>query len=264
MDADGRISVELRLPETEEARLLLRLRPKKGKEPREGEEPPTHAVPLRRVSAAADRWRTELDDQVPELAEGRWDLFVERPGAPRLRVVPGVRDLRVLASDPPPAPTLPLAVRVPYATKDGYLALRAWQRRAHAEAGDVRVRDGALTVWGRLLGATPGRGAKVQLKRRGRGGPTVVAALRDEGEGAFSFHLVYDDLPHAEDGPDPAYWDVSVKPSAKSAPVRVARLLDDVADKKPVFVYPATTVGPLTIRPYYTLDNDLAVQVSAM
>lgn len=42
----------------------------------------------------------------------------------------------------------------------------------------------------------------------------------------------------------------------------MARLLDDVADKKQIFVYPATTVGAASVRPYYTVDNDLAVEVA--
>ena len=46
--------------------------------------------------------------------------------------------------------------------------------------------------------------------------------------------------------------------------VRLARLLDDVADKKPVFVYPAVRVGDFMAAPYYTADNDLSIVVSAV
>ncbi|MGC0341889.1 hypothetical protein [Streptomyces sp. SLBN-8D4] len=49
--------------------------------------------------------------------------------------------------------------------------------------------------------------------------------------------------------------------------VRIARLLDDVADKKPVLTYPRarvdTAYGPVEAGPYYTRDNDLSVSVTA-
>lgn len=53
-----------------------------------------------------------------------------------------------------------------------------------------------------------------------------------------------------------------VRPAADAQRIRVARLLDDVADRKAVFVYPATALGGVTARPYYTVDNDLAVEVA--
>jgi hypothetical protein len=35
-----------------------------------------------------------------------------------------------------------------------------------------------------------------------------------------------------------------------------------VADRKEVFVYPAVRAGGAVLRPYYTLDNDLSVEVT--
>lgn len=50
--------------------------------------------------------------------------------------------------------------------------------------------------------------------------------------------------------------------------VRIARLLDDIADKKPIFSYPKVTVetvyGPAEAGPYYTSDNDLSVTVTSV
>ncbi|WP_323182939.1 hypothetical protein [Streptomyces sp. NBC_00078] len=50
--------------------------------------------------------------------------------------------------------------------------------------------------------------------------------------------------------------------------VRIARLLDDVADRKPVFACPRVRVdapyGPVEAGPYYTRDNDLSVAVTAV
>ncbi len=46
--------------------------------------------------------------------------------------------------------------------------------------------------------------------------------------------------------------------------MRIARLLDDVPDKKQIFRYPAlplpTAAGQVKVKPYYTLDNDLALR----
>ncbi len=177
--------------------------------------------------------------------------------------MPGLRDLRALSSGERTPAADPLAVRLPYATKDAYFAIRAWLRPAHAEAGELKVSARSFTVRGRLLGARPGLGGTAVFRLRGSGGTTVKAPLHDEGDGRFSFTAEYAGLPP---GPDPgatAVWDVFVKPSVTSRRVRVARLLDDVADKKPVFVYPATTVEGYTYRPYYTVDNDLSVEVAA-
>lgn len=57
-------------------------------------------------------------------------------------------------------------------------------------------------------------------------------------------------------------WDVFLQPAEGAPRVRVGRLLDDLADRKEIFVYPAATVGGVTLRPYYTVDNDLSVAVT--
>ncbi|WP_059012151.1 hypothetical protein [Streptomyces specialis] len=258
IDATGRTTIELTLPGAgDDPRLLLRLRPKKD-EP----ETTTHTLALTPVPGSPGRLRAVLEPE-PVLAEGRWDVYARTgPGAERRRLRPGLRDLRVLAAGrhPDKAPEAPLAVRVPYATKDRWFALRAWLRTAHAEAAAIEVTDGAMTVTGRLLGTTLGEGAAALLRCRGKGGPVVETPVRTDGPGTFSFTAAYDFPPPP--GPGPAFWDVFVRPAAKAPRVRVARLLDDVADKKQVFLYPAATVGATTVRPYYTVDNDLAVEVA--
>ena len=255
--ADGVLTLDLALPSlTAPPSLELRLRAKEGEQPR-------HALPVE--SAGADgRWRAVLGAE-PVLAEGRWDLYlrVAEDGDWR-RVAPGVRDLRALLAREPAPVEGPLAVRVPYRTKDGWFAVRAWLRPALAEAGPITVSpEGSMTVRARLLGAKPGRGAAAVVKLRGGGkrGPAREAELVDEGAGVFSFTVPYAELVAEESAEATAFWDVSVRPASKAARVRVARLLDDVADKKAVFVYPATRVGEATVQPYYTVDNDLAVRV---
>ncbi|WP_052848223.1 hypothetical protein [Streptomyces avicenniae] len=268
VEPDGRLTLRLtRLPEPESGapELLLVLRPKKG-EP----ETETRTVPLTRAEDGA--WAGELPAE-PPLTEGRWDVYaLTRPDGARLRVVPGLRDLRELAAGTRPDPSGPrIAVRLPYATKDVYFAIRAWVRQGHAEAGDVHVDGDGMTVAVRLVGVKQGAGAAALLKLRGGGkdGPVVEADLREDGAGGWTFTAPYDPLVEqraAADGAegavaDEVYWDVSLRPTRKGARVRVGRLLDDVADKKPVFVYPPAVLGTTTVQPYYTVDNDLAVRV---
>ncbi|MGW2514886.1 hypothetical protein ACWC0A_37055 [Streptomyces scopuliridis] len=268
VDGENRITVRLTTPAPPTApgpaaaprpRLLLRLRPPKG-QPEQ----------VRRVfdlepAPGQDRWQATIDP-APAFAEGRWDAYVlPSPGEPRRRLLPGVRDLRALVTGRAPGGTSsPLAVRIPYATLDGYFAVRAWLRPTHAEADRIRVTGGAMTVRGRLFGAQLGTGAVALLRRRGRGGTAREVGLTVEGDHAFSFTVGYRDLlstPGTDGGP--GVWDAFVRPSSDTPPVRLARLLDDLADRKKVFVYPATARDGLNVRPYYTVDNELSVEITA-
>lgn len=254
-DADGRITFELPLPPTEGQRLLLRLRPKKG-------QPETTRHVLSLAPAGHGRQRAALEPGTV-LTEGRWDVYL-LPGAesPRLRLRPGLRDLRALVDGHLRDRPSPLAVRIPYGTKDGYLAVRAWLRPAHAEAGRIDVTDRSTTVAARLHGATLQEGAVVHLRLRGEG--DTVRTLRprpgDDGR-SLSFTLDHEDLA-AGTGAGSGVWDVFVRPAAEAPLIRLARLLDDVADRKEVFVCPATAVGDAVVRPYYTVDNDFSVKVT--
>ncbi|MFJ5112338.1 hypothetical protein ACIQAD_17085 [Streptomyces sp. NPDC088551] len=262
VDGENRIVVRLTSPAGPEApdsrpRLLLRLRP-----------PKDQPEQVRRVFAlepapGRDRWQATIDPE-PAFEEGRWDAYVlPSSDEPRRRLLPGVRDLRALVTGrAPDSRHSPVAVRIPYATLDGYFAVRAWLRPTHAEADRIRVGDGAATVRGRLFGAGLDTGAAALLRRRGRGGPTREVELTAESDHAFSFTVGYRDLLSTQGGAGPAVWDVFVRPSAGAPPIRMARLLDDVADRKKVFVYPDTAVDGLTARPYYTVDNDLSVEIT--
>ncbi|KAB8171021.1 transferase [Streptomyces sp. 3MP-14] len=257
VDREGRITFELNLPEARAPQLLLRLRPKKGQEETTG-----HAVELVAVPGTPGRWRAELGAN-PRLGEGRWDAYLlPETDRPRLRALPGLRDLRMLAPTTSVEPALDegvLRVRLPYTTKDGFLSVRAWQRAGHAEVDRLEPGQHAVTVHGRLLGPEFGPGAAAILRRRGKEGPERETALTAGENGAFTFTADYRELP-TEPGAA-AVWNVFVRPATDAGPVRVGRLLDDVADRKNVFVYPTSTVRGFTYWPYFTLDNDLSIQV---
>ncbi|MEU8710171.1 hypothetical protein [Streptomyces sp. NPDC048565] len=250
---DGRLTVGVRLALAAGAspQLVFQRRPKKGQPQETG-----RVVALE--SAGEDRWQAVLD-AAPAFEEGRWDAYVVGvPGEERTALLPGLRDLRELVSG---GGTAPLAIRIPYVTKDGRLAVRAWQRATHAEAGRIVLGDDSMTVTARLFGARLGEGAAVSLVRRGQASAVRKAALRAEDGQDFSFTIDCRELAPASG--EPVVWDMFVHPATDAPRIRVARLLDDVADRKGVFVYPAVVLGGVSARPYYTVDNDLSVEVTS-
>ncbi|GAA4683096.1 hypothetical protein [Streptomyces youssoufiensis] len=276
------IDLALRDPADWNAALVLRLR---------GDAEGADEVRLPLSPAGERRVRAVLPSTVA-LPEGRWDVYVavgdERPR----RLAPGLNDLRSLV-DRRPGPSLsPLAVCIPYTTKHGNLSLRSWLRAPHAEAGELRVADGTLTGRGRLyrverpVAWLSGAVVRARLRRD----PSVAHEVPVTADCAdFDFSLAYADLAaHWDGGQD--VWDLwlaradeadeneeadgrAAEAAAEAAPadrppaarVRIARILDDVVDKKPVFAYPALSLstdrGTVRVTPYYTADNDLSVRV---
>ncbi|GAA3776343.1 hypothetical protein GCM10022403_008940 [Streptomyces coacervatus] len=255
VDVNGRITFDLAARPVEGEQLLLRLRPKKGR--------PEQTLHVLCLEPAGDgRSRAVLGPQ-PVLAEGRWDVYLLRgPEGERQRLRPGLRDLRALVDGRLRDWPSPLAVRIPYVTKDGHLAIRAWLRPAHAEADGIDVTDRSMTVTARLHGASLGTGAAVQLRLRGRDGAvrTLEPQVASDGR-SLSFTVGCAELATAT-GTGSGVWNVFVLPEPGAPLIRVARLLDDVADRKEVFVYPPVRVGGTVVRPYYTVDNDLSVEVT--
>ncbi|MGV9902982.1 transferase [Streptomyces sp. NPDC003388] len=258
VDAEGRIVLELPVPAAAtRPHLLLRLRPRNGE--------PVAARRVLALEAVADGPSRAVLEPLPALEEGRWDAFLLRDpddDAP-VRLRSGLRDLRALVDGHLRDRPSPVAVRIPYATKEGYLAVRTWLRPAHAEAGRIDVGDRSTTVTARLHGATLQDGAVVRLRLRGSGGPgRDVRPVPDGDRRGFAFTVDHADLA-AGTPAEGGVWDVFVHPGADAPPVRVARLLDDVADRKASFVHPAARAGSVALRAYYTLDNDLSVRVAA-
>ncbi|MFF5105222.1 transferase [Streptomyces sp. NPDC000134] len=261
VDADGRVVFGLRpAPADPDARLLLALRPAKG-------EPERVTVTRLLDLGPADgtHRRTAVLPVAQRLPEGRWDLYVvPEPDGDRQRARPGPRDLRALVDGAARDRSAPVAARVPYVTKGGFLALRTWLRDAHAEAGRITFGDGTMTVEARLHGAELTPGAAVRLRLRGAG-TALSAEVRAAGDRrSLSFTADLADLaaPAATARSGRCVWDVFVRPGGTAPPARVGRFLDDVADRKDIQVYPEIPVGETLVRPYYTVDNDLSVVVA--
>ncbi|MEU6219792.1 hypothetical protein ABZ845_20070 [Streptomyces sp. NPDC047022] len=216
------------------------------------------ALPL--APAEPGRLRAALPSSV-DLPEGRWDAYAQFAEVQPHPLEPGVTDLRALVDRAPGGASARIAVRIPYATEEGTLAVRSWLRAPHAEAGDLRVGEGGLRVSGRVYGTGLASDAYAEVSERG-GPEAVLRAEVTHREAEFGFTVRYAPLA-------PGIWDLWLRPAGEEGPrVRIARLLDDVADKEPVFRYPRAAVraehGEVEAWPYFTVDNDLSVTVSAV
>ncbi|MFF1650736.1 transferase [Streptomyces sp. NPDC058240] len=258
---DGGITfdLDLRRGEDEEVpELLLRLRGAKGPDG-DGRTVRLSLSPLR-----DGRLRAVLPGTT-EAAEGRWDVYLREPGAGddgAVAVEPGIRDLRLLVDHAPGAGRI--AVRIPYPTLDGRLAVRCWLRAPHAEAGPVTFDGTGMTVEGTLYGTGLGTDARVEARLPGADGRVLRVPVTGQ-PGGFAFTLPLDRL---ADGAVTAQqlWTLWLIPGAAEGEpaggVRISRILDDIWDRKKIFVYPGRSAGEGTrATPCYSTDNDLCVRL---
>ncbi|MFF3958168.1 transferase [Streptomyces sp. NPDC001890] len=257
----GGITFDLDLGRREDGQapeLLLRLRGTKGA----GGEADTVRLPL---SPLRDGRQRAVLPAAVEPAEGRWDVYLREPGADddgAVAVEPGIRDLRLLVDQAPDGGRI--AVRIPYPTLDGRLAVRCWLRAPHAEAGPVTFDGPGMTVEGTLYGTGLGAGARVEARQPGADGRVLRVPVTGQ-EGTFAFTLPLDRL---AEGPvtAPQLWTLWLVPgTAEDGPaggVRISRILDDVWDRKKIFVYPGRDTGAGgRATPCYSTDNDLCVRL---
>ncbi|MGI5346777.1 hypothetical protein ACQEU8_01125 [Streptomyces sp. CA-250714] len=256
----------------EHAAVLLRLRHHHG---------PDASLRLPLTRAAADRGLRATLPATTSLREGRWDAYLAWADAEPQRLLPGVLDLRSLTGGALFDAHAWLGVRIPYATKHGNLTLRTWVRRPHAEAGALHVDDNTLVLHGKLYGTQLTTTASLEAHPRDSAALPVRVPVRLEAEersGRETTPEYAPDGPHAERGfaaelpftsllPGQQVWDLWLRPAADQEPVRLARILDDIPDKRHIFRYPSRQVASPdgaahSVRPYYTINNNLSVQVS--
>ncbi|MFD7003967.1 hypothetical protein ACFWA5_49040 [Streptomyces mirabilis] len=194
------------------------------------------------------------------LPEGRWDAYAQVAGGEPRRLTPGVNDLRSLVARVPSGSLGHVAVRIPYATRHGNLSVRSWLRAPHAEAVELYRGERGLGVRGRVYGIPLAPDAYAEVCHRDAAGPPIRAEVAVE-QAEFGFTVAYGAL-------RPGVWDLWLRPAGEDGPrVRIARLLDAIADKSPFLIHPRVPVktlhGPVEAGPSYTRDNDLSVTVTA-
>lgn len=244
-DSAGGITFDVMGAARPDAVLVLRRRPDGA--------PAADDVRLPLTGAGGRRLRAVLPSTV-ELPEGHWDVRTGARGERPVRL--GVRDARALVGRTPGAGRV--IARVPYVTAEGTLAVRSWVRAPHAEVGEVRCARGTVTVEGTLYGAELGREAAVEARPRG-GGETYRAPVTGSG-GGFAFTLPYA-RPAAGSGQAGQWWDLWLLPAPGGPAVRVARILDDVWDRRGSALRLPFPAEGRRAAPYYTEDNGLSVRL---
>ncbi|HET6479174.1 MAG TPA: glycosyltransferase family 4 protein [Actinoplanes sp.] len=214
-------------------------------------------------------WSASFPFDQPMFAEGRWDLHLAGRRDDTYRLQAGLLDVRGLIGG---LETAPFVRNVPYRTADGFLAIAAWLRDEHAEAGNIWFGEESITVQGRLVaGDFAGERPTLTLSRRGEHPGTFVVPGMMSGDGRFSFDVPVNRLAERrllrrED------WDISVSRGPDGPLIPVARLLDDVIERKRVYVYPSVLVDDqppielfeeapepeVRVRPYLTTQSGLA------
>ncbi|PBD00097.1 hypothetical protein SAMN05446589_6725 [Streptomyces sp. OV198] len=217
------------------------------------------AVSLPLTPTGDGRLRAALPSGVA-LPEGRWDAYVQVAGGEPRRLAPGVDDLRSLVARVPSGSLGHVAVRIPYATRHGNLSVRSWLRAPHAEAVELYRAERGLGVRGRVYGVPLAPDAYAEVCHRDAAGPPIRVEVAVE-QAEFGFTVAYGAL-------RPGVWDLWLRPAGEGGPrVRIARLLDAIADKRLFLIHPRVPVktlyGPVEAGPSYTRDNDLSVTVTA-
>ncbi|MFI7407481.1 glycosyltransferase [Streptomyces sp. NPDC049627] len=236
--------------------------------------PRTHTVaetphlPLEQPGTGGDgRVRAVLDTRHWELAEGDFDVLLQRGGGSRSRPVRAglIETARLL--DPAALRPADGGVRtwIPYATEDGHLAVRAWLRPAHAEVTSVRVDDEAI----RLRGSLHGRTARAHHYRfvarlRADGGHLIDAPCPVDPYGDFDITLPVDVVADLHPGGE-VLWDLRL--SAYGGPeIRPAMVTGDLVDRQDVSVFPVVRSvgrgGEVSLRPRLTRDHDLVLRTA--
>ncbi|AUA12004.1 putative poly(glycerol-phosphate) alpha-glucosyltransferase [Streptomyces malaysiensis subsp. malaysiensis] len=204
-------------------------------------------------------WTATLDRATLDLAEGRWDLHVVRPSdGVRRRVGCRFAEGRGLLGLEP-LPGSPFTWWIPYPTVDGYLALRAWRRPAHAEARVIRMDAEGLAVEGTLHGARFGPDAAptaVATPSRGPARPFLTGVTALDG-GRFRFTVPYERIEQARDGDQgAAVWTLTLhKSTGSETPIRIGRIVGDIVDRDKTDLFPVTH----GVRPQLTRTNDLSI-----
>ncbi|GIH92967.1 hypothetical protein Psi01_35970 [Planobispora siamensis] len=195
-----------------------------------------------------------------DLGPGRWDVYLEQDGSRvRLRSVdPG------FSLDRLDAYALSRRTRAhrAYRTRNGFLALKVDEVEPAAEVRAVWFREGRFEVTG-LLAFTgldddeSRHEARLALRRNGTAELSAVATVQ-----GVRFHAALSLCDMVDAGPgQPGVWEPTLEVDGLTTPLRLASRLDDVDGKRRRVHYPAARVDGVPIRPCYTADDELMIEV---
>ncbi|TDD04570.1 hypothetical protein E1292_18745 [Nonomuraea deserti] len=205
-----------------------------------------------------------------ELSAGRWDAYLRRDGKRvRLRSVDPGFSLDHL--DAYALCRRTLAYRS-YRTRNGYLALKISEAEPVAEVRAIWFREGRFEVMGLLaytgLDDDDCRHEAVLTLDRRHTSARVSATATVQG---VRFHAAVSlvDVLAADPEEDAApagsagsgTWEPALQVEGVATPMKLGARLDDVDGKRRRLHYPSATVDGVPIRPCYTSDDELRIEV---
>lgn len=220
-----------------------------------------HRVPLGATGTEARDATLAVSLSPLTLSPGRWDAYLRRDGArARLRSVDPGFSLDHL--DAYALSRRILAYRA-YRTRNGFLALKVDQAEPVAEVRAVWFREGRFEVTG-LLAFTGldddefRHRARLALRRRGPDAELRSAATVQ----GVRFHAALSLCDVLAAAPEqPGTWEPTLEVDGLAAPLRLGSRLDDVNGKRRRLQYPAARIDGVPIRPCYTADDELRIEV---
>ena len=232
--SDGSLTVHI-TPATHEDHLVLRMRGNRKRQIR---------LPLDRDG------RATVARDAHDLAEGRWDAFLDSPDAPKpQRVTARLVETAALVTARPATRKNTVGAWIPYTTKDGNLTLRIWRRPTHAEVTAIETSATTSTITVTVHPAhTPLTGAKGHTED----GPSLDIPLAPAGDGT---HTLTIDHTTAD---TPATWRLALT-TLDGSSIPLTRIAGDTADRKKTDVYPTTDHGDLSVKLAFTTDNELTL-----
>ncbi|MFD5183223.1 glycosyltransferase [Streptomyces sp. NPDC058372] len=229
-------------------------------------------VPMSDADAARGTSQIVLHPDEHDLAEGRWNCYISPQGddGKRKRLLCAMSEQARLVGRMPTLHEGRVTAWIPYTAADGTLAIRSWQRPAHAEVTGWRVDPQGAVITARLLAD----GAVRLLEDA-----TVIAASREGAEYDFTLPVIRS----SQDEPDFTFtvpferalalrsvehdvWDLRLSTGDARPPIPIGRIGGDIIDRKRIDTVPAVRLshpdrGPTRTRPFYTVGNDLALSL---
>ncbi|GAA2407568.1 hypothetical protein [Nonomuraea africana] len=211
------------------------------------------------------------------LTSGRWDAYLgDDDGRTRIRSVDPGFSLDHL--DTYALSRRTLAYRA-YRTRNGFLALKICTAEPAAEVRAVWFREGRFEVTGLLAytgldddDARHEATLSLQRRRPSRADDTPDGGAVDEAAATtvaavatvqgVRFHAAVSLVDVIAADPEGAgTWEPSLEVEGVPAPLRLASRLDDVDGKRRRLHYPAMRVDGVPVRPCYTADDELRIEV---
>ncbi|WP_248959764.1 hypothetical protein [Sphaerisporangium perillae] len=203
-----------------------------------------------------------------DLGPGRWDIYLEQgsgqdPSGTRTRVQSVDPGFSLDRLDAYALSRRTLAYRA-YRTLNGYLALRISEAGPVADVRAVWFREGRFEVTG-VLAYTgfedDDAHHTARLALRSTSGPeaAVTAAATVKGvrfHAALSLCDVIAATPEYE-----GLWEPSLEVDGLEVPLPLGARIDDVDGKRRRVHYPDTRVDGVPVRPCYTVDDELRLEV---